>query len=113
MAENNIINDIYDKIRYIINEYCNYKKEISSIMHIPKYLIPDLIAFKKTISTVLDITEEVVFTDNESELEFCKFSEKYDDPNEFYLNLFFKYVDDNNEILEIKAIVYYENYDDE
>ena len=33
--------------------------------------------------------------------------------NEFYLNLFFKYVDDNNEILEIKAIVYYENYDDE
>ena len=56
------------------------KKEISSIMHIPKYLIPDLIAFKKTISTVLDITEEVVFTDNESELEFCKFSEKYDDP---------------------------------
>ncbi len=106
------VNDVLWRIRFTIDQYLETDQEIRSCMRIPTRLIGDLIAFKNSLPNLLDVFKEIVFDcdEDETELEFCKFSESYIGQKKFFLNLFFEYVDESKEILEIYAVAYYNEY---
>jgi hypothetical protein len=109
------MSDVLNWIRLAIDEYQKTKEEKIYFIYIPAVLVGDLITFKKSIPELVDVFEEIVIEPeyDRTGLEHSKYSENYIGVDNFTMLLFFKYEDENSEILEIQVHVFFEEYSDD
>lgn len=108
------INEVLNWIRLVIDEFIKTEEETRYYLHIPTSVIGNLFDFKRSIPDLLDVYEKF-FIDDESDqtaiLEHCRYREKYIGDKKFHLMLFFSYIDEDNENLEIQTVAYWSQDD--
>lgn len=101
------IHDLVDYLKDAIKCFKVHQNEIQNTFQISKNKIQNLINFKYQLLDLLNVNEELIFNDNET--EFCKYSQDYNEDEILYLNLYFEFIGFNKDIIEIKSIIYYED----
>lgn len=108
------VSDVLNWLRLTVAEFLTAGEQTRYYLFIPSRLIGNLIAFKKSLADLLDIYERYLLDedDDPTGLEPCRFREKYVNDEKFNLMLFFSYADEDNEMLEIQAVAFWDDDDD-
>lgn len=107
------VSDVLNWLRLTVAEFLTAGEETRYYLFIPSRLIGNLIAFKKSLADLLDIYERYLLDedDDPTGLEPCRFREKYVNDEKFNLMLFFSYADEDNEMMEIQAVAFWDDDD--